>query len=72
MWRRIANLIRKELLAVWRDRKSRAVLIGPPLLQLVIFSFAVTQEVRNVDIAVLNQDLGVDSRDLVARFAASP
>jgi ABC-2 type transport system permease protein len=72
MWQRIASLIRKELLAVWRDRKSRMVLIGPPLLQLVVFSFAITQEVRNVDIAVLNQDLGLDSRDLVARFAASP
>jgi ABC-2 type transport system permease protein len=72
MWQRIRNLIRKELLAVWRDRKSRTVLIGPPLLQLVIFSFAITQEVRNVDVAVLNQDLGVDSRDLVARFSDSP
>jgi ABC-2 type transport system permease protein len=72
MWQRIAHLIRKELLAVWRDRKSRAVLIGPPLLQLIVFSFAITQEVRNVDIAILNQDLGVDSRDLVARFSASP
>jgi ABC-2 type transport system permease protein len=72
MWQRIAHLIRKELLAVWRDRKSRMVLIGPPLLQLVVFSFAITQEVRNLDIAVLNQDLGVDSRELVARFAASP
>jgi len=66
------SLIVKELLAVWRDPRSRAVLIVPPLLQLVVFANAVTQEVRNVPIAVLNRDWGQESRELVRRFAETP
>ncbi len=65
-------LVIKELLAVWADKRSRMVLIVPPLIQLLVFSFAATQEVRNVHLGVLNQDLGKESRELVARFAASP
>jgi ABC-2 type transport system permease protein len=71
MWRRIHGLIVKELLAVWRDRRSRLMLIVPPVVQLVVFTFAMTQEVRNVRMAVVNQDLSAYSRDLVAGFAGS-
>jgi ABC-2 type transport system permease protein len=69
---RIRSLIVKELLAVWRDKKSRIILIVPPLIQMVIFSFAATQEVKDVPIAVRNKDYGVYARDLVARLEGSP
>jgi ABC-2 type transport system permease protein len=72
MWLRIHSLIKKELLAVWSDPKSRFVLLGPPVLQMLIFAYAATQEVKNVRIAVLNQDMGTYARDLVARFEGSP
>lgn len=69
---RIRSLIRKELLAVWRDPKSRTVLIVPPLVQLLVFGFAATLEVRNVTIAVLDKDNSAVSRELLARFEGSP
>jgi ABC-2 type transport system permease protein len=72
MWLRIRSLIIKELLAIWRDPKSRFILLGPPVIELVIFAYAATQEVKNVRIAVLNQDMGIYARDLVARFQGSP
>ena len=72
MWLRIGYLIVKELLAVWRDPKSRFLLLAPPLIEMLIFANAATQEVKNVSIAVFNQDLGVYARDLVARFEGSP
>jgi ABC-2 type transport system permease protein len=72
MWQRIRTLIIKELLAVWRDPKGRFVLLVPPVIQMLIFSYAATQEVKNVRIAVLNQDMGTYARDLVARFEGSP
>lgn len=72
MWGRLRALIVKELLAVWRDPKSRAVLIGPPLAQLIIFAFAATLEVTNVNIAVLNRDSGYWGQRLVERIEASP
>jgi ABC-2 type transport system permease protein len=72
MWQRIRALIVKELLAVWRDPKSRGILFGPPIIQMVIFTLATTQEVKNVHIAVLNRDWGTSARDLIARFEGSP
>ncbi len=69
---RVRALVVKELLAVLRDKKSRAVLILPPILQLCIFAFAATMEVRNIDLAVLDRDGGAAAVELVQRFAGSP
>lgn len=71
MLHRIFTLIVKEFLALWRDPKSRAIIVGPPIFQMLIFSFAATQEVKDVNIAVLNQDWGTRGRDLVAMFEGS-
>lgn len=68
---RILTLIHKEILAVWRDKKSRFVLIVPPILQLLVFSMAATLDVKNVSIAVLNRDNGDESYDLIQRFHGS-
>jgi ABC-2 type transport system permease protein len=72
MWRQIFALIVKELLAILKDGKSRAVLIGPPLLQLLVFGYAATFDLNSVPIAIYNQDYSAASRDLVAHFVGSP
>lgn len=72
MWQRIIALIWKELLIVWRDKRSRFVLIVPPLIQLFIFSFAATLDVKNVPIGILNLDNGEKGIELVQRFIGSP
>lgn len=72
MAQRLVTLILKELLAIWRDPKSRFIIIVPPVVEMLVFSLAATQEVRNVRLAVLNEDYGTAARDLVARFAGSP
>lgn len=58
----------KEVLSILRDPRSRMVVFVPPLLQLLVFAFAATLEVRNVDIAVHNQDAGRWSHELIARL----
>lgn len=68
---RIRALMVKELLATLKDRKSRAVLIGIPLVQLIIFPYAATFEVWNVDTVVFNADAGTFGRELVARFTGA-
>lgn len=72
MFGRIFSLIYKEILAVLRDKKSRAVLIFPPILQLMIFSMAATLDVKNVPIAILNRDSGAESVELLNRFHGAP
>ena len=68
---RLLAQVTKELLSVWRDPKSRFFLIGPPLIQLFVFSFAATLDVRNVDIGVYNRDSGSRAHELVTRIAAA-
>jgi ABC-2 type transport system permease protein len=69
---RLLALIQKEFLAVWRDKKSRIVLILPPLFQLFIFAFAATLDVQNVPIGILNRDNGAQGFELVQRFHGAP
>lgn len=68
---RLIAQIRKEMLSVLRDPRSRAVLIGPPLLQLFVFAFAATLEVENVAVAVLDRDAGRWSHEIVERIRAT-
>src|SRR3546814_2986407 len=58
----------KEVLSILRDPRSRMIVFVPPLLQLLVFAFAATLEVRNIDIAVHNQDAGRWSHELVTRL----
>jgi ABC-2 type transport system permease protein len=71
MVKRIHALIIKEFMALLRDPRSRIILIGPPLLQLMIFAFAATLEVKNVSLLVYNQDQGKHGYELVQRFVGS-
>ena len=71
MFTRLAAQIIKELLSYLRDPKSRLTLVGPPLAQLLIFSFAVTLDVSHVTIAVLNDDAGRWSTEMIQRLEAS-
>ena len=58
---RIAALIRKELQSLLRDRQGRILLVMPVLLQLAVFPFASTLEVKNNTLAVFNEDAGAES-----------
>lgn len=69
---RIYSLIIKEILTLIRDPKGRLVLIVPPLLQLLVFSFAATLDVSHVHLAVNNQDSGGYSRHLLRMVTGSP
>lgn len=71
MFRRILALIKKEFLAIWKDPKSRTLVIIPPLMQLFIFSHAATLEVRNIEMAVLDKSNTVESRELISDFVHS-
>jgi ABC-2 type transport system permease protein len=71
MWERLRNMLIKEFLQVLRDPKMRGVIFVMPLLQVMVFGYAVTTDVRNVPVAVLDFDQSVASRELLSRFSAS-
>ncbi len=72
MLSRILALVVKELRTVLRDPRSRFVLIGPPIIQLLVFGYAATFDLDHIPFAVRNADGGAHSRALVARFAGAP
>ncbi len=69
MLSRILTLIIKELEMLLQDRQSRMILIVPVLLQLALFPFAATLEVKNNTLAVYNEDSGRESTELIQRFS---
>ena len=69
---RLAAIIVKELWAVLRDPRARISLIMPPLIQLVVFGYASTLEVKHVSIGVFDLDGGATSHEIIQRLAGSP
>lgn len=69
---RLQAMIVKELWALLRDPKARIVLIMPPLIQLFIFSYATTLDVKNIDIGVYSRSQGTVSTQIVERLRGSP
>lgn len=72
MWRRILALTIKEFLTLLKDKRSRLVIIVPPLIQLMVFGYAATFDLKHVPFAVFNEDSGIVSRDIIAAFRGSP
>jgi ABC-2 type transport system permease protein len=69
---RVWKLIWKELLVVLKDSRSRISITMPPIIQLVIFAFAATLDVKEATIGALNRDPGEHGFKLMERFQGSP
>ncbi|MDA8141911.1 MAG: ABC transporter permease [Desulfobacteraceae bacterium] len=69
--RRIWALIRKEFTAILKDPRSRVVIIGPPLIQFMMFGYAATFDVKNVRYAEFDEDRSALSRQLLASLRGS-
>jgi ABC-2 type transport system permease protein len=65
---RIMALARKDLLAMFKDSRSRFSLIVPPIMQCLIYGYAATFDVTHVPYAVLDQDRSAASRELLAKL----
>jgi len=71
MFRRIFELLVKELLQLKRDKSARFRMLIPPIVQMMLFGYAATFEIFNVSTAILDQDHSQESRALVSAFASS-
>jgi len=72
MFGRLKQMLIKEFIQVLRDKRTRFILIGPPIIQMLIFGYAATFEIHNVSTVVVDQDHSQESRELVSRFTSSP
>ena len=68
---RIRQMLIKEFIQTLRDPHTRWILFGPALIQMMIFGYAATMEIKHVSVAVLDLDNTQESRELIAHFSAS-
>lgn len=63
--------IKKEFLHILRDRRTLLILVAMPVIQIIMFGFAISTEVKDVNTAVLAPSMDMDTRKLVDRLDAS-
>ena len=72
MFGRLKQMLIKEFIQTLRDKRTRFILIGPPIIQMMIFGYAANYEIRHVPTVVLDLDHSLESRELISRFTSSP
>lgn len=72
MLTRLKQMLIKEFIQVFRDKRTRMLLFVPPVVQMLIFGYAATFEIHHVATVVLDLDHSQESRELVSRFTSSP
>lgn len=69
--RQFYSFVVKEFYHIFRDRKTLIILLGMPMVQIIIFGFALSNEVKNAHIGIVNQSNGVNSVKLTQKIEAS-
>ena len=69
---RFMAFVRKEFLHIFRDWRSMLVLLAYPVILVLLFGFAVTTEVKNVRVGILDMSEDGITRKIVDRIAANP
>jgi len=70
--RRVLFLVWKELIELKEDPRLFGIVVLAPIIQLLLLGYAATTDVRNVPVVIADGDRSSASRDLIARFSASP
>ncbi len=69
--KRFIGFIKKEFYHIFRDRRSLFILFGMPIVQVLLFGFAITNEINNVDIAILDHSKDATTKEIINKIAAS-
>ena len=69
--RRIKYMVKKEFIQIFRNRKMKPIIFVTPVLQLIVFGYAVTMDVANIRTAVYDLDKTSVTREIARRFESS-
>ena len=69
--KRFKGFIRKEFYHIFRDKRSLFILFGMPIAQIMLFGFAITNEINNVDIAIFDKAKDATTQEIIAKIVAS-
>jgi len=69
--KRFIGFVKKEFYHIFRDRRSLFILFGMPVVQILLFGFAITNEINNVDIAILDHSKDANTQEIINKISAS-
>jgi ABC-2 type transport system permease protein len=69
--KRFIGFIKKEFYHISRDKRSLFILFGMPIVQVLLFGFAITNEINKVDIAILDNSKDATTKEIINKIAAS-
>lgn len=71
MLERIKQMVIKEFIQVFRDKRMKAIVFFTPIMQLLVFGYAVTTDINNITTAYYDLDKSYESRELARRLESS-
>ena len=69
--KRFKGFIIKEFYHIFRDKRSLFILFGMPIAQILLFGFAITNEINNVNIAILDKSKDTETQKIISKINAS-
>lgn len=69
--KRFFGFIKKEFYHIFRDKRSMFILFGMPIAQILLFGFAITNEINNVNIAILDKAKDAETQKIINKLSAS-
>ncbi|WP_372920194.1 ABC transporter permease [Salegentibacter sp.] len=72
MFKRFKGFVNKEFYHIFRDKRSMVILFGMPIVQILLFGFAITNEINNVEIAILDKSADSETETIISKLNASP
>ena len=69
--KRFIGFVKKEFYHIFRDKRSLFILFGMPIAQILLFGFAITNEINNVDIAIFDKSNDATTQEIIHKIAAS-
>ena len=69
--KRFIGFIKKEFYHIFRDKRSLFILFGMPIAQILLFGFAITNEINNVEIAILDHSKDATTKEIINKISAS-
>jgi ABC-2 type transport system permease protein len=69
--KRFLGFVTKEFYHIFRDKRSMFILFGMPIAQIMLFGFAITNEINNVNIAILDKSKDTETEIIINKISAS-
>lgn len=69
--KRFIGFVKKEFYHIFRDKRSMFILFGMPIAQIMLFGFAITNEINNVKIAILDKSKDTETQKIIQKISNS-